>query len=94
KFLAQYQTETIGVFNSPHIAAFLPPERKMHYIRETDQIIFGVNPLDLPREKLADLLVMPAGYEENAPLSDAQLKQLERYALVLNGKWKIYKLNP
>jgi len=94
KFLAQYQAETIAVLNSPHIAAFLPPERKMHYIQETDQIIFGANPLDLPREKLPDLLVMPAGYEQNIMLSDAQLKQLDRYALVLDGKWKIYKLNP
>lgn len=93
KFLAQYQTETIGVLNSPHIAAFLPPERKIHYIRETDQIIFGHNPLDLPREKLPGLLVMPAGYEESGLLSDAQLKQLGHYALVLDGKWEIYKLN-
>lgn len=94
KFLAQYQTEMIGVLNSPHIAAFLPPERKMHYIRETDQIIFGYNPLDLPREKLPELLVTPAGYEQNGLLSKAQLKQLGQYALVLDGKWKIYKLNP
>lgn len=94
KFLAQYQTETIGILNSPHIAAFLPPERKMHYIQETDQIIFGDNPLDLPLEKLPDLLVMPAGYEQNDLLSKAQLKQLGRYTLVLNGKWEIYKLNP
>ena len=48
KFLAQYQTETIGVLNSPHIAAFLPPERKMHYIRETDQIILVITRLICP----------------------------------------------
>ena len=94
KFLAQYQTEVIGVLNSPHIAAFLPPEKKIHYIRETDQVIFGFNPLDLDQEELPNLLVMPAGYDQNSLLSDTQLKQLGRYALVLNGKWEIYKLSP
>lgn len=90
EFLSRYTTETIGVISSPHIAAFLPPERKLHYLRETDQIIFGTNPLDLPREKLPSVLVIPAGYEESVPFSDAELEHLKRYALVMDGRWKIY----
>lgn len=93
KFLNRYTTEIIGVISSPHIAAFLPPERKLHYIRETDQIIFGTNPLDLPISQLPDVLVIPKGYEQGNPLSPSQTEQLRRYSMALDGKWQIYTRN-
>lgn len=90
QFLNRYTTETIGVISSPHIAAFLPPERKLHYIRETDQIIFGTNPLDLPIPQLPDVLVIPAGYEQSNPFTPSQSERLRHYSMALDSKWQIY----
>jgi len=94
RYLEQYKTETIGILSSPQIAAFIDPTRKYHYLLETDQLIFGSNPLDLPQEKLPDVLVMPADYASNLPLSGPELKNLGLYTLVFNGKWEIYDLHP
>ena len=93
-FLTRYKTETIGVVSSPHIAAFISPTQKLHYLRLTDQIIFGINPLSLPLNQLPDVVVIPNGYIKEVPLSPVEKGHLERYSLAYDGKWQIYELTP
>ncbi len=90
--LKEYPNKTVGVISTPHIAAFVDPEYKFHYVRFTDQIVFGNHPLDLPEEKLPYLLVMPADYIEIYPLSDSQLAAMKNYERIAKNKWEIYRI--
>ena len=83
---------TVGIINSPHIASFIPAERKFHYLTQNDLVIVGNNPLDLPTAELPKFLVIPSGFDDSRPFSEKQKKNLEYYNLIKSGKWKVFEL--
>ena len=83
---------TIGILNSPHVASLIPPERRMHYITQNEQVIIGRNPLDLDRSELPRFLVMPSDFEASRPFSEGQKMNLKNYRLIRSGKWNVFEL--
>ena len=82
----------VGILNSPHIAGLIPPERKLHYITQNEQVIIGDNPLDLPQAGLPKFLVMPADFENSRPFSEKQKMNFNNYKLIRSGKWNVFEL--
>lgn len=82
----------IGILNSPHIAALIPPERKLHYINQNEKVVIGDNPLDLEQLKLPQFIIMPSDFENSYPFSEKQKTNLKNYELAKTGKWKVFQL--
>ena len=84
---------SIGVINSPQIAAFLPPEKKYHFLQLNNKIIVGENPLLRPSSQLFPLLILPEPEEGLVISSDALGALQENYELIKSvGRWQVFLL--